>query len=277
MAAVPQETTTLYHYTDVGGLHGILKSGAFRFGDARFLNDETEFVHGMNVARSVLDHALQETDNEEILVTTKRFLAPEMVFRRLYVFSLSETSESISQWQRYGADGHGYCLGFDLSRLQQLFSGRATLRRLIYDHDEQFGSLQGTLADALDNARARGYNIPGLTSVGGAVIAVALEEVVLQFKNASFEDEHEWRLIVDVDADTTDEVVPSFEPRGFYVKPFVDVSVANNESIRLPLVSVTCGPRLDPEFAELSVRNFLDAVNLPSVQVRRSRLRGTWR
>src|SRR6266849_3777382 len=102
--------TTLYHYTDAAGLFGLVTSGSLRFGDARFLNDSTEFVHGIDVAREVVAEALLETDGARILERTQHYLSPELVFRQLWVFSLSETAESISQWQRYGADGYCYCV-----------------------------------------------------------------------------------------------------------------------------------------------------------------------
>src|SRR5437762_1595309 len=120
----------LYHYTDSAGLFGLVTSGNLRLGDARFLNDSTEFVHGINIAREVVTEALKETDGEKILERTRHYLSPEFVFRQLYVFSLSETAESISQWQRYGADGYGYCIGFNRKRLQEMYSDRATLRQI---------------------------------------------------------------------------------------------------------------------------------------------------
>jgi hypothetical protein len=44
---------TLYHYTDVRGLKGILEAGRIWFTDYRHLNDPSELTHGIDMARDV--------------------------------------------------------------------------------------------------------------------------------------------------------------------------------------------------------------------------------
>ncbi|MBV8696336.1 hypothetical protein [Bradyrhizobium sp.] len=46
-------TETLYHYTDLVGLEGILKTSNFWFTDYRRLNDPSELKHGIDIARDV--------------------------------------------------------------------------------------------------------------------------------------------------------------------------------------------------------------------------------
>src|SRR5205085_12081442 len=97
----------LWHYTDVHGLMGIIESSRLRFGDAHFLNDRTERTYGLTVLKRVLDQsALSHAAIEQIV----RSLDPNINPLRLYLCAFSETTESISQWQRYGADGSGYCI-----------------------------------------------------------------------------------------------------------------------------------------------------------------------
>lgn len=272
---------TLYHYTDANGLFGIVTSASLRLSDARFLNDRTEFSHGIAVVRDVIDNALAETDEDPLLFETKVFLEPEMVSRRLYVFSLSETAESISQWQRYGADGSGYCIGFEVERLRSMFTRRAKLRHMLYDRDEQFAAIQEALAKGLDESRAKleryGPDDTGARTFHAAMLAVRLEEVALQFKNPYFHDEYEWRLIAEADDFVDSKFKRGFAPRGNYIKPFIDVAADETDKDALPIVSITCGPRLDSEVAELSVTAFAGEYGYEFVRGNRSTLIGTWR
>lgn len=55
-------TQTLYHYTDVRGLKGILEAGQIWFTDYRHLNDPSELTHGIDMARDVAQHIATGAD-----------------------------------------------------------------------------------------------------------------------------------------------------------------------------------------------------------------------
>ena len=99
-----------WHYTDANGLLGILGTSQFRFGDVQFLNDATERTYGIRLLKRALTQyakgaAFLETMIGSMTINTWPY--------RVYACSFSGAGESISQWQRYGADGFGYCVGFD--------------------------------------------------------------------------------------------------------------------------------------------------------------------
>jgi hypothetical protein len=112
-------TSPLWHYTDVNGLWGITTSSQLRFGDARFLNDRTERTYGERLLEQVLEQEVA-SDPDRVVAKFRNLLRSLRWPDRLYVCSFSGTAESLSQWQRYGADGAGYCLGFDGALLDEL-------------------------------------------------------------------------------------------------------------------------------------------------------------
>src|SRR5437762_12104373 len=107
----------LYHYTDTVGFHGIVWNNRLRLGDARFLNDRTERQYGMALLIAEIAEELKAGQDHFLAVTAHYLRKNE---HRVHLCSLSEVSESISQWQRYGADGYGYCLGFSAALLRKL-------------------------------------------------------------------------------------------------------------------------------------------------------------
>lgn len=57
-------TETLYHYTDLRGLEGILKFGKFWFTDYWHLNDPSELKHGVDMARDVAQQIAAGADGK---------------------------------------------------------------------------------------------------------------------------------------------------------------------------------------------------------------------
>lgn len=290
---VARRPRTLYHYTDAGGLYGILSGQTLRFGDVRFLNDRTELQYGRRLVARVLESEAVRQDPLQLLSATQRSL--ERVGSRsryLYTFSLSETRESISQWQRYGANGRGYCIGFSLSQLQSTFGDGVRLRKVIYAEREQ----RKVVHAALDDLRAKlerylaanqGAALSRGPKLAGAGLALMLDELPIELKTDWFKDEKEWRLITEINAPPADEEAwpakdeptMSFARRGDYVRPFIDLApvASTATSARLPIACIVTGPRLDSALAKASIDDFLRSLGHPKVEIEHSRLAEIWR
>ena len=52
--AATRITQPLYHYTNAGGLRGIIESQKIWFTSYPYLNDPSELTYGMNIARGLL-------------------------------------------------------------------------------------------------------------------------------------------------------------------------------------------------------------------------------
>lgn len=102
----------IYHYTDLNAVHSILDTNKIRMTDIRFLNDKTEYRHGLEL----LEEASHEIFRENTMYS-KRFVKKvekwfPKVFKELldmeyademfYVASFSLSSDTLSQWRSYG-------------------------------------------------------------------------------------------------------------------------------------------------------------------------------
>lgn len=259
---------TLWHYTDAAGLHGIVRSNSLRLGDARFLNDRTEREYGIGVVMRVIAEEMQnDGDYHHLLAITAHYLKQRDTYT-IHVCSFSELPNSISQWQRYGADGYGYCLGFASTALKRLQSRDLKLKRIIYNHKRQREAVRQqirTLCEAFRIAHdTREESMPAeiLLGTSAALSALVLEGLALELKDSSFADEREWRLIQRTPTKSGEiACLPDiqFAARGMYVKPFVDVALPSGAKRRAPLLSLICGPRLDGSLAIASASYFLRA------------------
>lgn len=112
-------TETLYHYTDLRGLEGIVKSGKFWFTDYRHLNDPSELKHGVDIARDVardiatgadgrvrlfIDHLLDLFCHDNFASTLEFFIA-----------CFSRARDDLGQWRAYADNGRGVAIGLSPS------------------------------------------------------------------------------------------------------------------------------------------------------------------
>ncbi|WP_439100891.1 DUF2971 domain-containing protein [Congregibacter sp.] len=59
---------TLYHYTSLSGLMGIVESGALRASDIRYMNDSTELRHTLNVLQTHITERINSGTDDPVLL-----------------------------------------------------------------------------------------------------------------------------------------------------------------------------------------------------------------
>lgn len=192
------EEELLYHYTSIVGLNGIISSRNLWASDCRYLNDQKELVHAIEI---FLDGF--ESDTKEILSLALHWFS----FSQAHcVFSLSRSPRVLSQWRAYGDDGHGAAIGFSRKYLPGI--GNSSTRLLvdcIYSDHENF------LGGVADNNKEHINSIIQMhADSGGAVNSfwdlirenplplAKIYSELLRVKNQAFEEEQEVRLVISV-------------------------------------------------------------------------------
>ena len=107
-------TSPLYHYTDAGGLKGILTNQQVWFTHWQHLNDPTEMQFGMDVAKAVLAEVGTRLgpkikifcDMVDDLFSSENMRSTF----ELYVASFSRARDDLNQWRVYAAKGQGFAL-----------------------------------------------------------------------------------------------------------------------------------------------------------------------
>lgn len=94
--------TELFHYTDLGGLKGIIADGDLWLTHLRFSNDNEELIHGKNIVRTVLDERIQSApaDRQGCLKRLKDLL-DQPVADGVYICCFCEKNNLLSQWRGY--------------------------------------------------------------------------------------------------------------------------------------------------------------------------------
>jgi hypothetical protein len=143
----------VYHYTDTQAFAGIVEKAALWATDFRYLNDSRELRYAWDPFVARLQQ-LSSEPGEYTEAYAAQLKALELMKSTdlmgfddsMFVACFTELRDVVSQWSRYGANGHGIALGFDSERIQAL--------KVPIFHHAQGGRLDPVLAWAADPAPA---------------------------------------------------------------------------------------------------------------------------
>jgi hypothetical protein len=124
----------VYHYTDTKAFAGIVEKAALWATDFRYLNDSRELRYAWDPFVATLRRRASEPGDysEAYAAQLKALELMESIDLMgfddsMFVACFTELRDVVSQWSRYGANGHGIALGFDTEAIR-------TLRVPIFHH-----------------------------------------------------------------------------------------------------------------------------------------------
>lgn len=260
----------LWHYTDAGGVIGILSSRTLWATNIDSLNDSAELHHGFVVLDSVMEEV---RSSRYIARTQKRYLErvleearSESVRRKLFVFCASEARDSLSQWRGYGG-GPGYAIGLESKRApliahdSDFVSARTVLpsqwSKVVYSPTNQKRLAAEALGYIAYKSPSNLDDSPALRFILGED-AFYLTRIAACLKHPSFEEEREVRVLFDA---SEVESAILFRAGRFGVTPYVAAAfgdtnlgvggtpMATRSRDELPIGSIMVGPSSHPEAA----------------------------
>lgn len=109
---------SLYHYTTLNGLLGIVENNSIWATNIYYLNDKNEFEHGRECLIKTLDCIeptfMNENDKKLFLKELEHFSDGGSV--NVFSASFCRTGDKLSQWRGYGGE-QGICIEFDEDNL----------------------------------------------------------------------------------------------------------------------------------------------------------------
>jgi hypothetical protein len=282
----------LYHYTSLQGLLGILDKKSLWASDINFLNDSQEFIHGLQFAKKCIQANIPEgflgKFGEKILSRVGNLKAQD-----IFVTCFSNMPDLLSQWRGYTPASGGVCLGFSsdaieafcashnfafemctyyasehdqiMKNLVEIFlEGRLGCRESIYKYRNMTPDQRKQASDEYDDYMSSPENI----AWGDNHLEWLCDEILNYaplFKDNSFYEEHEWRLI----AKNPLEVDFRTNANSSYLIPYFKAEIlakGNSEALR----EIIIGPNPNQNRCQLSVSKLLAKHGLHHVTVRPS-------
>ncbi|RQT04353.1 DUF2971 domain-containing protein [Burkholderia contaminans] len=260
---------SLTHYTTIQGFMGIVDSKGFWASNASFLNDRKELVHGLEGAeraifklKGVLDPSLRR------LLSTVIQEIKDGLLPATYVTCFCAKNDLLSQWRGYGGSEQGISIQFPREVLEKRMARqKAKLTKVIYSDLSTETKVREALAeemkDLLDWENVLGDQSDDERKAG---VFEAVSKLLPRFKHLGFQDEREWRFVVQHPVEADDLL---FRPKGAVIAPYIVLGMGK---AKLPMQSVTIGPGREMELTQASVRLFLDRRGYENVPVKVSRV-----
>lgn len=284
----------LYHYTGQAGIIGIVESLSVWATHAMYLNDSSEFFHGLSFAKDEASSIFMDNDYLGAFGWAIRHGLEAVSADDLYVASFSEKPDLLSQWRGYCPAGAGLCVGFDFDALKRFCERQGyRLEKCIYEDQAQIQQIRTIVERCLDrfpkpslsceeyealsskeqfnfeiDYRFRASEGPDKPQADAAVawLCTELAELAPLFKHGGFHEEEEWRIV----AKSPKEQV-KFRANSSYLAPYVELQILAGPA-STALRAVIIGPNPNQSRCETSVRMLLAANSHNQVEVHRSLL-----
>lgn len=313
-SAQHDRTTTRYHYTSASALMAILgannNNGAVRFTDARYMNDRSEHMYFVMLLLEYMEeHRLeyqycQQVINkllfEEQPYSLDDYLSlcvPELkdtkmgnyIYKksRNFLFCLCKNSDSLHMWNYYIHSGNyqGYNLGiktysflknFDTTSIEENDPIRFYCGDVLYTDRKQKREIE-VLCKTIERFGERAGNYPDTLQWAAAYLWQYIECCGLFYKDKSFEDEEEYRIVIQFEGilvgsnistyfkDVNRGIKYSFFERNGILVPYLSVPLAKEA-----VTQITMAPIMENRIATLSMEEFLDANGYSEVDVMQS-------
>lgn len=226
--APAQAPAELFHYTSPDGFIGIARSRSLWASDMLTLNDASEAQYPQRLIAQLIEKYAAEVPDEHRSRFTDQLRNYLFTMYTPFVTCFCESGDLLSQWRGYGNDGEGFALGFSGNWLQALEKKRFRLQRIIYDRAQQEDLVLMFLTMATDfMTKADLPEAETLTFWQAA--ASCLAPWVVMFKDPTFSEEREWRL-VNVDAVTRGL---AFRRAGQRIVPYIEIPVTDGALVRV--------------------------------------------
>lgn len=253
----------LYHYTGFSSLLGMQRTKELWAGSIHYMNDTTELVYACDVIDELLAPQIAFAPHD----------SPESVFARelvqwistlrgdtersLFIFSLSEAGNLLSQWRSYTPHGKGLSIGIASATLRQIReAGGFRLGRCIYRKHEQQQLLQELYEMLWASAQKPPFN--GVANLYDLVhvniferYANEIYQTLALIKHEAFSEEREWRLISPLHHDLAN---CEFRDGTSMLVPYVPISLSG---VTPPFETVVLGPATHRDLSLNSLWAFL--------------------
>lgn len=254
--------STVYHYTDVNGLIGIITSGCIRATHVNRLNDASENIHGFKLVHDHVSQNMPKASKSLFEIILSEFQSVDT-----YVACYSTEDDQLSQWREYTGSQVGYCMGFETSQMATIDDRLPPLEAVIYK-EHQVTNLLDRLLERVNEFFTINptFGEVELGHVLGTVSAM-LNSIACITKHPKFDEEKEYRHIYQP-GKTGLSLSPCFKSGRFGLTSYVEINFLKPNFV--PLKSVTISPCHDFDLEKKELEIFLQKKGYENIKIEKS-------
>lgn len=258
-----QPQYTLYHYTTLAGLTGIVSDRALFATELRYLSDSSEMAYAVSVLSNNLRTRLATNPaHVEVEYQLEGWLSARIRNgHQIFASCFTRNGNLLSQWRGYCGVGDGVSLGFSpefLSKCAQ--ASKFSLGRCIYDLKRQHEIAGLVVSELIRTALVRGPD--GSSHPKNSYYAAFAEledetlEIAALLKNPMYKEEDEWRAISPIVKNYVEAPVAYRAGRSTLI-PYIPFSLIGSDKGTMELDHVFVGPSPLSDLSVAATSNFL--------------------
>ncbi|MEC3885512.1 DUF2971 domain-containing protein [Halobacillus sp. HZG1] len=265
----------LYHYTNLDGLLGIIGSRGFWATHIKFMNDSKEYLHGLSICFKIIDELKKDVNENE-----RKFLSSvgdslDKDGSEDFVISFCPNGDLLSQWRGYSRGEYGMSIGFNYKKLFSFTTPRDNEyifpQKVIYDPSIQRDIVKEVLDIGLKNVKNSGLDLDFIPNQ----FARALKTLIPLFKDSSFSEEQEWRIVTTNYKESNGGHKVYFRVRENGILPFVKLPLREqmkDDKVNLPIDRIIVGPSGSSKLTTESIEYFLKNKEYVETKVSKSQI-----
>ena len=260
---------TLYHYSSLDGLLGIVRTKSLWASNIYYFNDASEITYASDILKKVIlelkvngdEHLGHFLDDFSNWLDTFRH-----TIHQFFVFSLTEEGNLLSQWRGYTPKGKGVSIGFEPRGLVRKIENQGLkIVKCIYDIPDQRGLAKELLERMIITFNNERHNFESKwypPRENHRELLEKFREKILQIfsviKNPSFCEEQEWRLISKYYAKYTIPEIKYREGISMLV-PYIEIAISPENANEPMFHEVYMGPTPNHNLSHASLATFLSS------------------
>ncbi|MDN7243080.1 DUF2971 domain-containing protein [Planococcus sp. N028] len=252
---------TLYHYTGLPSLMGMIETNQLWMSKGTFLNDSSELIYFSRV----LEFVVRKLENRKHTSLWRLYIrelerimghfmeeVKENGFE-VYIFSLSRAQDSLALWYNY-AKGEGYNIGFSAEQLFHKVSGFSTGPMLhgyvMYGRQEQEEVLIELLQKTFELVEP--YEVEEIQKALPGHFFSLIASCAVFFKDPAFKSEEEYRIAL-MSRKSDKQPSVQFRAQNGVIIPYISIDF----QARLPISHITIGPKNNVDIAQSGMEHYL--------------------
>ncbi|MCP5004624.1 MAG: DUF2971 domain-containing protein [Planctomycetes bacterium] len=290
--------STLYHYTSQKGLLGIVNNNEVWATDILYLNDTMEYKYAVDLASEIIKERQElckdKTPSYAVYIKPTKIpgsIVPLPPYRyenkwieysmledfdefikefkefHIFVFSLSQEGNILSQWRGYCQNNNGYSIGFNPRALNRIINEKHfKLVKCIYDENDQKMLINDLVDKFINDIKTKLNSLSHSNNSRNDLVG----EFLLSFlpiapilKHKSFLDEQEWRLISKPIKTGSKKV--KFREGTSTTIPYITINL--KEEKHIPLEHIIIGPTGNEHLSKKAVDSLLASKNITNCKV----------
>lgn len=259
-------TVSLYHYTSLSGLMGIVENKKLWATHVSYMNDASELRHATSLLASRIRELSSAASEPRLraLVQLNEWLQHGFLYDHLlFACSFTTNGNLLSQWRAYCPPGKGVSLGFDPDELMSRADAQGfVLAQCVYDLEDQRDLLEEVLQTMLTTAEDWGEAAPNKRHPSQSYYDAferhedQLLNTCALIKHPAFAEEAEWRAVSRVSRNLKDRSL-KFREGAARLIPYVDFELPTTSEGTLSLDTVFVGPAPEGNIAFSSIDAYL--------------------